>query len=128
MFDRMPLGPMMAIANELRSVVPQRSALAGMLYLQLRRLREGLADREASAGRIRRANASETEKGRDPFRPGARRTEAERLELGRELLARKRSMPWGEFGRWLAEQPFATRTGHAAMRLAREAEELQRAA
>ncbi|TGQ79339.1 hypothetical protein EN850_20845 [Mesorhizobium sp. M8A.F.Ca.ET.207.01.1.1] len=37
MFDKMPIGPLMAIANELRSIVPQRHALAGMLYLQARR-------------------------------------------------------------------------------------------
>jgi hypothetical protein len=41
LFDGLPLGPCMAIANELRGTVHQGHALAGMLYLHVRRLREG---------------------------------------------------------------------------------------
>jgi len=33
MFDRMPLGPLMATANELHCVVHQGHAVAGMMYL-----------------------------------------------------------------------------------------------
>ena len=41
LFDSVPLGPYMAIANELRGTVHQGNALAGMLYLHVRRLRDG---------------------------------------------------------------------------------------
>jgi hypothetical protein len=63
LFDGLPLGPYMAIANELRGVVHQGHALAGMLYLHVRRLREGsLAAREASRGKVDHANLSEIER------------------------------------------------------------------
>jgi hypothetical protein len=41
LFDTVPLGPYMAIANELRGTVHQGHALAGMLDLHVRRLKLG---------------------------------------------------------------------------------------
>jgi hypothetical protein len=88
---------LVAIANELRGIVHQRHALAGMLYLQLRRLREGLAG-EPSRGKVERANESETAKGRSLFRKGARRSAEEKIEIGRRLLEVKGRLPHGHFG------------------------------
>lgn len=122
MFDRMPLGPLMAIAHELRGIVHQRSALAGMLFLQLRKMRQ-VADQKASADKVRRANESELDKGRNVFDPsvGSRRlTAAGRVALGRDLLAKKASLPFGEWGPWLLEQPFSVPFALKCMRLARE--------
>ncbi|TIL94514.1 MAG: DUF3102 domain-containing protein [Mesorhizobium sp.] len=122
MFDKMPLGPLMAIANELRSIVPQRHALAGMLYLQARRMRESLTGRQAGPAAVRRANESEVEKGRPLFKHGARLSAAEKLALGRELLAKKGELPWGHFGPWLREQSgLSEQTAHRYMRAARAA-------
>jgi hypothetical protein len=121
LFDTVPLGPYMAIANELRGVVHQGHALAGMLYLHVRRLREGsLAAREASRGKIDHANASEIEKGRAAFRKGAHRTVKEKIEIGRQLLAKKAALPRGHFGPWLLEQSgLSQHTAHQCMRMAR---------
>lgn len=60
--DRIPLGPMMACANELSGKVPQRAALVGMLYGWLRNLRAD-ADRHMRPARARKARISEAEKG-----------------------------------------------------------------
>jgi hypothetical protein len=58
MFDLIPLGPMMALANELRGIVHQGHALAGMIYM-LARQRQGGAPRVDQ-----RIRASEAAKGR----------------------------------------------------------------
>ena len=66
LFDRIPLGPYMVAANELRGTVHQGNALAGMLYLHMRQLREDpFAWMEASADRKRKAKKSEAEKRRE---------------------------------------------------------------
>ncbi|HEV2901537.1 MAG TPA: hypothetical protein VGX71_27595 [Pseudaminobacter sp.] len=120
LFDTVPLGPYMAIANELRGVVHQGHALAGMLYLHVRRLREGsLAAKEASRGKVDHANASEIEKGRAAFRKGAHRTVKEKTEIGRQLLAKKAALPRGHFGPWLQESGLSSHMAHQCMALAR---------
>jgi hypothetical protein len=120
LFDDLPLGPYMAIANELRGVVHQGHALAGMLYLHVRRLREGsLAAREASRGKVDHANLSEIEKGRAAFRKGAHRTVKEKTEIGRQLLAKKAALPRGHFGPWLRESGLSDQMAHQCMRLAK---------
>jgi hypothetical protein len=121
LFDGLPLGPYMAIANELRGVVHQGHALAGMLYLHVRRLREGpLAAREASRGKVD-ANASEIEKGRAAFRRGAHRTVKEKTEIGRQLIAKKAALPRGHFGPWLRESGLSDHMAHQCMRFAKAA-------
>ncbi|UVK57493.1 hypothetical protein DBIPINDM_008469 (plasmid) [Mesorhizobium sp. AR02] len=63
MFDELPLGPMMAMVNELRGVVHQRHALAGMIYLYARQLRPaGATFKVAGPGKMRKARISEGEK------------------------------------------------------------------
>ncbi|WP_376705988.1 DUF3102 domain-containing protein [Mesorhizobium sp. ISC25] len=121
MFDRVPLGPHMAIANELAGKVKQRDALAGMLYLHLRSLRNGLpAAKGPSRRREASASTSEAEKGRGKPTKRQRRT-VELLEIGKRLLAAKASLSHGEFGRWLVDQPMTYETALKAMRLARAA-------
>lgn len=72
LFDQIPIGPYMAMANELRGFVKQHAALAGMMYLHLRRLRpEPMLCQHAAPGRIRKADISEREKGRGAFRDKA---------------------------------------------------------
>lgn len=66
LFDRIPLGPYMMVAGELRGTVHQGNALAGMLYLHMRQLRDDpFAWMEASATKKRKAKQSEAEKGRE---------------------------------------------------------------
>lgn len=56
----------MVVANELRGTVHQGSALAGMLYLHMRQLRDDpFAWMEAGASRKRKAKESESLKGRE---------------------------------------------------------------
>lgn len=64
MFDESPLGPIMAMVNELRGVVHQRHALAGMIYLYARRLRSApmVPFKPAGPGKMRKARISEGEK------------------------------------------------------------------
>lgn len=122
MFDRLPLGPYMAIANELRGNVHQGHALAGMLYLQLRQIREGsLTGREADHNRTKLVNASEVEKGRAPFRRGAHRTADEKIAIGQQLLDKKASLPRGQWGPWLKAFGLTDRAAHQFMKLARNA-------
>ncbi|UVK46667.1 DUF3102 domain-containing protein [Mesorhizobium sp. AR07] len=121
LFDRIPLGPYMAIAHELRGKVRQCDALAGMLYLHLRSLKGGLgAGKEPDPKRQDRVRISEAEKGRVTLTARQRRA-AEFVEIGRHLLAAKASLPHGEFGRWLADQPMTYERALKAMRLAKAA-------
>ncbi|TPI15763.1 hypothetical protein FJW06_05405 [Mesorhizobium sp. B4-1-3] len=63
MFDRMPLGPLMATANELRGVIHQGHALAGMLYLYARQISPApIKGKIASPDKARRSKVSEGEK------------------------------------------------------------------
>jgi hypothetical protein len=93
-----------------------------MLYLHVRRLREGpLAAREASRGKVYHANVSEIEKGRAAFRNGAHRTVKEKTEIGRQLIAKKASLPRGHFGPWLRESGLSHHMAHQCMRFAKAA-------
>ncbi|WP_442583138.1 DUF3102 domain-containing protein [Mesorhizobium sp. ASY16-5R] len=123
LMDQVPLGPYLAITNELRSVVrPQRAALVGMIYLHVRRLRDdSLTGKAADYHKASRTNASEREKGRPPF-SRCWRTPQERIEVGRQLMAKKAELPRGEFARWLeGQEGIAAKTAHKYMKLAREA-------
>ncbi|UVK47548.1 hypothetical protein BPNPMPFG_003335 [Mesorhizobium sp. AR07] len=64
MFDALPLGPIMAMVNELRGVVHQRHALTGMIYLYARQLRSApiVAFKPAGQGKMRKVRISEGEK------------------------------------------------------------------
>lgn len=121
LFDQIPIGPYMAIANELRGFVKQHSALAGMMYLHVRRLRpESMSCKDAAYIRNRRAEISEREKGRAASSRWRHRTTDEKLVLGRRLLEVKASMPHGHFGPWLREKAdVSTNAARTAMRLAR---------
>lgn len=121
LFDHIPIGPYMMMANELRGFVKQHAALAGMIYLHVRRLRpEAMVCKHAARGRIKSANISEREKGRPAFSRGRHRIAEEKLALGRRLLEVKASLPRGHFGPWLRDKAgVSARTAHTAMRLAR---------
>lgn len=133
MFDKVPLGPFMALAYELRGIVkPQSSALAGMLYFAIRRMHEeSLTGRAVYGEHANRINASEAEKGRAPFRRGAHRTREEKVEIGRMLIAKKAELPHGHFGPWLKQSGLSEGTARDCMALARRADsapEMRRAA
>ncbi len=84
-----------------------------MLYLHVRRFREGsLAAREASRGKVDIANMSEIEKGRAALRREAHRTVKEKIEIGRQLIAKKAALPRGHFGPWLQESGLSPHTAH----------------
>jgi hypothetical protein len=95
MFDLIPLGLMMGLANELRGIVHQGHALAGMIYM-LARQRQGGAPRVDQ-----RIRASEAAKGRST---SARLCRDRKLVIGRQLLEAKASLPHGHFGAWLDKQ------------------------
>ncbi|MER8373926.1 hypothetical protein [Mesorhizobium sp. M1406] len=101
MFDLIPLGPMMALANELRGIVHQGHALAGMIYM-LARQRQGGAPRVDQ-----RIRASEAAKGRST---GARLCKDRKLAIGHQLLEAKASLPRGHFGPWLDRQEGLSRS------------------
>lgn len=132
-FDKVPMGPFMALAYELRGFVKQSAALAGMLYLALRRMQEeSLTGRAVYGDHANRINASEAVKGRAPFRRGAHRTREEKIEIGRMLIAKKAELPWGHFGPWLRQSGFSESMARGCMRLAKSADgnalEMKRAA
>jgi hypothetical protein len=111
MFDLIPLGPMMALANELRGIVHQGHALAGMIYM-LARQRQGGTPRVDQ-----RIRASEAAKGRSI---GPRLSEDRKLEIGRQLLEAKASLPRGHFGPWLEKQEGLSQgMAHQCMALAK---------
>ncbi|MER8911090.1 hypothetical protein NKH99_26095 [Mesorhizobium sp. M0854] len=90
-FDAIPLGAYIAIVNELRGRVHQGHALAGILYVHLRRLRESsLTAKETIRSRMAKADASEAEKGRQGFTKRQRRRE-DIIALGKRMLAVKAS-------------------------------------
>lgn len=123
MFDKVPMGPFMALAYELRGFVKQSAALAGMLYLALRRMQEeSLTGRAVCGEHVSRINASEAEKGRAPFRRGAHRTREEKIEIGRMLIAKKAALAGGQFGPWLRQSSLSERLARDCMALARDAD------
>ncbi|TIS98075.1 DUF3102 domain-containing protein [Mesorhizobium sp.] len=65
-----------------------------------------------------KANASEAEKGRQGFSKRQRRR-GELIALGKRLLGAKTSLPHGEFGPWLRDQPVTYDRALKAMRLAK---------
>lgn len=127
LFDQLPFGPLIATVNELIGVVPQRPALAGVLYLYMRNLRGiRLSMRQASPKRQSKANVSEIEKGRAPtmLSYGRLLTKEEKIAAGRVLLAKKEEMGFGGFQRWVAEESGHTyKMALKCMKLAREADE-----
>lgn len=129
LFDQLPFGPLIATVNELRGIVPQRPALAGVLYLYLRNLRgAGLTARRVQAAKARRADASEREKGRESsISPGSPyRSREQKIDIGRRLLAKKAEMGFGGFMRWAAEESGVTyKMALQCMKLAREADEAE---
>jgi len=123
MFDTIPLGPFMALTYELRGIVKQSAALAGMLYFAMRRASEAsLTGRAVQGHQLGRINASEREKGRAAFRRGARRSIEEKIEIGRMLIARKAELPHGQFGPWLKEAGLSGHMAQQCMALARRAD------
>jgi hypothetical protein len=134
LFDQIPFGPYMVIANELRGAVPQAHALAGMLYLHLRRafeLRGGhMTERPAARGRHEAADYSEVQKGRTTERIERRhRSEEQKRAIGVQLIEAKASLPHGEFGPWLKERGISSHLAHTAMQIARQqAPQMARAA
>lgn len=129
LFDQLPFGPLIATVNELQGIVPQRPALAGVLYLYMRNLRgAGLTARRLGYTKVRRLNASEIEKGRGtPVRlQSSRRSVKEKIEIGRRLLAKKAEMGIGGFMRWVTEESGVTYDmALKCMKLAREADEAE---
>lgn len=115
LFDRIPFGPLMAFANELRGVVHQGHALAGMLYLMARRS-GSLTGQKASQSVQKASRISEAAKGRPT---GRQRCEEEKIALGRELIEVKQRLPHGHFGPWLADQGITSDMAHRCMKLAR---------
>ncbi len=102
LFDHVPIGPLMAMANELRGVVHQGHALAGMLHFYARRS-TSLTGQEAARGVLSAARVSEAAKGRE--RPSRRhRSIDEKIAIGRRLLEVKASLPWGHWGPWVREK------------------------
>ncbi|MER9600084.1 hypothetical protein [Mesorhizobium sp. M0244] len=65
-----------------------------------------------------KADASEAEKGRQGFTKRQRSRE-ELIALGKRMLAVKASVPHGEFGPWLRDQPITYDLALQAIRLAR---------
>ena len=64
-FDRIPFGPFMVVASELRGAIPQAPALAALIYMHLRLLRrEPMTAKDASYLVMRKARQSEAAKGR----------------------------------------------------------------
>jgi hypothetical protein len=119
LFDRIPFGPLMMLASELRGIVHQGHALAGMLYLMARRS-ASLTGQEPAKGVQTAARVSEAAKGRDlPSRRQLR--EDEKIALGRQLIETKERLPHGHFGPWLAEQGISADRAHRCMKLARVA-------
>lgn len=119
LFDKIPFGHLMMLANELRGIVHQGHALSGMLYLMARRSAT-LTGREASRGAQTAARISETAKGREM--PSRRRIrDEEKIALGRRLIEVKAELPRGHWGPWLKRQGLPISSAHQAMRLAKAA-------
>ncbi len=53
------------------------------------------------------------------FRSGAHRTIEEKIEIGRQLIAKKAALPRGHFGPWLRESGLGSHLAHQCMRLAK---------
>ncbi|PRD41408.1 hypothetical protein C5748_22005 [Phyllobacterium phragmitis] len=105
LFDQLPLGPYTMIASEMSGFVKQSSALAGMLYLHLRKLRgEPLTCKMATWAKTSRAAISEEEKGRKSRRSSRHRKIEEKIAIGRKLLEVKASLPWGHWGPWVRDK------------------------
>lgn len=115
LFDNIPFGPLMIMASELRGIVHQGHALAGMLYLMARRS-GSLTGQEASQSVQKSSRISEAAKGRPT---GRQRREEEKIALGRQLIEAKQQLPHGHFGPWLADQGITPDMAHRCMKLAR---------
>ena len=127
LMDAVPLGPYMVIASELSGVVHRRYALARMIYLHMRKLRDhSISFKDVAGKKARHALASEHEKGRLPdYRPQPKRTRQEKIELGRELLAKRAELGRGHaFQKWvIVERDITLSMADGCMKLAREADQ-----
>lgn len=131
LMDRILIGPFIAIVNELSGIVPQRAALVGMLYMVARRMRgDSLTGQEAGRQLLGRVNASEIGKGRPAYTADRRhRSIDKKVEIGRDLLAKKASLPRGRFGPWLEASGLSIAVARACMRVPRAAgEDVEKAA
>lgn len=81
-----------------------------------------LTSHDASHHHVRRANASETEKGRAPFAEvRGHMSVEEKIALGRELIRRKDAMRHGHWLPWLEAEGIAPSRARDCMKLARRA-------
>ncbi|TCN30141.1 DUF3102 domain-containing protein [Sinorhizobium americanum] len=116
-WDKIPLGFILWHVQELAGKSHMRHALAGAMYLMLVHYSRGKkADREVGYGFIRRVQKAEDEL-------SARQVNrSEAVEMGRELIALKASMPRGEWLPWVRERSgMSYGTVQRYMRLAAEA-------
>lgn len=117
-WDKIPLGYVLWHVQELSGKSHMRHALAGAVYLLLVRFSEGKkANKEVSYNFARRMQRAE----------GAKSTQElareEAIEIGREFIEVKNSLPRGEWLPWMkAKAGFSYGTVQRYMRMAREAQ------
>ncbi|WEX88006.1 hypothetical protein PZN02_000452 [Sinorhizobium garamanticum] len=109
--DELPMGWICYITSQLRGVVRQRYALAGVIHYQLWvKAQKSLAGKGA------------TEK----YAKRVRRTKEQEIQYGRELTGIKRSLPHGHFTLWVQEKSgLSLHIAHKFMRMAREADAVE---
>lgn len=135
-WDRLPMGQMMFIVQELRGTVSQRSALAGLVYSWLRAEldpEKGLTDYAVPRTMVRRMDESELDKERPALRSACymQRSDFEKVAIGRALLEAKARLPYRGFLDWVRQEAgLAPSMAQACMRAARAAagEEVDEAA
>ena len=96
-WDEIPLGPIMAVINQLRGSVNQRHALAGAIYWRLCAYSEQRMSAKDTASTIKN---KVPEIGR--ARSYANREQA--IEMGRKLIDIRSRLPRGEWLPWVREQ------------------------
>lgn len=112
--DDLPMGWICYITSQMRGVVHQRHALAGIIYYQL-----WVKAQKSLTGK------SATQK----YAQRVRRTKEQEVELGRRLIAKKASLPFGHFTLWLQDQSgLSLHIAHKYMRAAKEADQERSAA
>ncbi|WP_081159930.1 DUF3102 domain-containing protein [Ensifer aridi] len=119
-WDKIPLGFILWHVQELAGKSHMRHALAGAMYLMLVHYSRGKkADRDVGYDFIRRVQNAEGE---------LTKRELQREEaIGREFIAVKEGLPYGEWFSWVNERSgFSYGQVRRYMRLAREAEKTSR--
>ncbi|WP_083635821.1 DUF3102 domain-containing protein [Rhizobium gallicum] len=94
-WDRIPLGPIMATINQLRGFSHQRHALAGAIYYRLCAFAQERMASQDTAGSL---------KAKMPELRKAHKSKEQAIELGRQLLSVKATLPWGEWLPWVQER------------------------